>query len=232
MYRPSIDTPPIEPPPNAPRSALERYRSWLQARWSLRVGLAALALGSFVKLTAELREGELDALDRAVLTRIASLRAPTLNAIAVDLTAIGSVTVVALLVSTAVLFFSLARRWRSVAQLLVASIGAGIASTLLKQILERKRPSEVPHLVEVVGFSYPSGHSLGSASVYLTLAILVSQLVPFAARIWVFAWALLIALLIGASRAYLGVHYPSDIVAGLLVGTGWALLLSALFSQV
>ena len=203
----------------------------LRARWTLLAALGALAVGAFLELTSELSEGELDAFDRAVLKFVIEMRVPRLNGAAVDLTALGSFTVLALLVAIAILFLALVRDARAIAQLLVVAIAGGVVSTWLKRVVERERPDELTRLVEVSSYSYPSGHSFSAASIYLTLAILASVRMPTPlGRALPIALALLLAAAVGASRAYLGVHYPSDIAAGLLLGTGWALLVSALFS--
>jgi undecaprenyl-diphosphatase len=118
-----------------------------------------------------------------------------------------------------------------VSQLLIAVSGGALGSTILKHALERERPPEIGRLVHVASYSYPSGHSLASACIYLTLAILAArQLKPPSARKIVIVFAVLLATTVGMSRAYIGVHYPSDIAAGLAFGAGWALLVSAVFS--
>lgn len=203
----------------------------LRARWTLLAALGLLAVGAFLELTSELTEGDLDALDRAVLSRIVLLRTRGLNAAALDVTALGSVTVLSLVVATAVLLFAIVRDVQSLAQLTIAALGGAACSNLLKRLVERERPAVVPSLVEVAGYSYPSGHALASASIYLTLAILAWRRLPRGpGRAVLVALALLVALAVGVSRAYIGVHYPSDVLAGLLLGSGWALLVSAVFS--
>jgi undecaprenyl-diphosphatase len=205
-----------------------RYRELLHARWTLMAALAAAALGAFVKITTELEEGKLDALDRAVLSKVIELRVPSLNGPAVDLTALGSATVLTLVVIIASVLFASSRDLRSGLQLVFTGIGGGVIGDALKHVLERQRPAQITRLVHVSSFSYPSGHSMASASIYLTLAILIARHLPNrAARVVCFAIASVLAIAIGGSRAYLGVHYPSDILAGLLLGTGWALLVSA-----
>ncbi|HKU40986.1 MAG TPA: phosphatase PAP2 family protein [Polyangiales bacterium] len=197
----------------------------------LLFALATAAFGAFLKLTSELTEGELEPFDHAVLSRVIQLRTPGLNGIAVDITALGSVTVVSLITSVAVICFAIGRHWSSVAQLIFASIGGGFLSTVLKHVLERERPAELGRLVQVASFSYPSGHSLAAASVYVTLAITVARLVDSRSpRVAAFVFAFGLSLTVGFSRAYLGVHYPSDIAAGLLLGTGWAFSVGACFS--
>jgi undecaprenyl-diphosphatase len=214
-------------PPRTRRSYLELLR----ARWTLLAALGTLAIGVFLKLTTELTEGELDAFDRALLQHVISLRTPAMNGVAVDLTALGSVTVLSLIVTVSVSLFALGRHWGSVSQLLLTTLGAAVCSTLLKRLLERERPPDAGRLVHVASFSYPSGHALASSSIYLTLAILTARQMPRAsARRLLIAFAVLLAVIVGTSRAYIGVHYPSDIAAGFSLGTGWALLVSAIFS--
>jgi undecaprenyl-diphosphatase len=208
-----------------------RRAELLRARWTLLAALGAFAIGGFVKLTTELNDGELEAFDRSVLSAVIEMRVARWNGSAVDLTALGSVTVLTLIVIIAGIMFLLVRDRQSLAQLLVAALGGSIGSTLLKRVLERQRPDELTRLVEVSSFSYPSGHSLASASIYLTLAILVSRrMKTTAASAVVLVIAIALAAAIGFSRAYLGVHYPSDIAAGFLLGAGWALLVSSMFS--
>ena len=207
----------------------ERFRSGSL----LLAALGAIAVGAFVELSSELAEGELDALDRAVLAVVIELRVPRLNGAAVDLTALGSFTVLTLLVSIAGVFLALARDRRAIVQLATVAITGGLVTNWLKHTFERQRPDELTRLVEVTSYSYPSGHSFSASSIYLTLALITANRLPSTlGRTLSIAIALLLATAIGASRAYLGVHYPSDITAGLLLGTGWALLVSALFAFV
>lgn len=205
----------------------------LRARWSLLLGCAVLAIAGFIKLTAELNEGELESFDRAALEQIAALRVPTLNGSAVDVTALGSVTVLTLLCTVSLGLLVMQRDRLGACQLFLAACGGGLLSHVLKNALTRARPDHVERLVAVSSYSYPSGHSLASASVYLTLAIVASRhLSTQAAKTFLLTCAIVLMSGIGFSRAYLGVHYPSDIGAGLLVGAGWSLLVSALFSYV
>ena len=192
------------------------------------VGLATAAIGAFLSITAELAQGELDAFDQQVLMRLAAMRRPFLNAIAVDITALGSATIVTLVAIVAGALLLMGKEWRSFTQMALASVGGALLTTLLKHTLERPRPAIVPKLVEVAGYSYPSGHSLAAASVYLTLVLIVVPRIPRRSeRIVAWTLAAMGILAVGGSRSYLGVHYPSDVAAGLLLGSGWALLASA-----
>jgi undecaprenyl-diphosphatase len=90
----------------------------------------------------------------------------------------------------------------------------------------------VPHLVDVTSTSFPSGHATDSALVYLTLAALLARTVPERVlRLYLIGIAILLTLLIGSSRVYLGVHWPSDVVAGWTLGAAWALASSLLYSR-
>lgn len=194
----------------------------------LGLSLAALAVGAFLTLTTALKSGRLQSFDDHALGALASVRSPGLTATAVDITALGSITIVTLVALMSGLFLLMAKQWRSFTQMVVASLGGALWTTLLKNVLERARPTSVPKLVDVAGFSYPSGHSLAAASIYLTLVLIV---VPRIHRRQerIVAWALAVFAIaaVGASRSYLGVHYPSDVAAGLLLGSGWALFASA-----
>jgi undecaprenyl-diphosphatase len=108
---------------------------------------------------------------------------------------------------------------------LIATLGGWGLGLLLKAVFGRPRPSVIPHLVEVQSLSFPSGHAMMSAVVYLTLAALLAQLsAQWAQRVYILAVGLLLTLLVGLSRVYLGVHYPTDVLAGWSAGLAWAIL--------
>jgi undecaprenyl-diphosphatase len=143
--------------------------------------------------------------------------------VAQDVTALGSGANLSLASGIAVGFLSLNRRFRA-AGFLIASLGSGLLlSRLLKNYFVRKRPTAVPHLTHFDPESFPSGHSMGSALVYLTLAGIISrQTKSLAAKAYFLSMAMLLTLLVGTSRIYLGVHYPSDVLAGWAAGSLWS----------
>lgn len=196
--------------------------------------LAAVSLAGwvFVELAGEVVEGETQALDRALLL---ALRNPQdladplgpwwLELMMRDITALGSTAVLALVGLAAVGYLLLAGKWGS-ALMVIASIGGGLlASQGLKLWIERPRPDLVPHGVPVLTLSFPSGHATMSAVVYLTLGALLAGLQPRGRMAaYILAVALLLTGLVGVSRVYLGVHWPTDVLAGWALGAAWALL--------
>lgn len=141
-----------------------------------------------------------------------------------DMTALGGPTVLTLVVIAATGLLLVVGRRRTALLLLAATVSGGGLVALVKDHVGRARPTLVPHLVEVTGRSFPSGHSTDSAVVYLTMAALATRLVTArAARGYLVGLAVLLVGAIGVSRVYLGVHWPSDVAAGWSVGTLWAL---------
>jgi undecaprenyl-diphosphatase len=200
-------------------------------RLSLWLGGAALALLVFVRITRELIEGDAGRLDSAILQAVAKDRSPWLTAAAVDVTALGSITLVVLFSAFALLVLVVLRDRMGALQLLAASVGSGLLTVVTKNIIERARPTEVPHLIVVSGFSYPSGHSVSTAALYLSLAIITCGYARRSgARSAIFVAVSAVPIMVGASRVYLGVHYATDVVSGLSLGAAWALILAGLFT--
>lgn len=197
--------------------------------------LALIIIGAaylFLELADEVGEGETQRFDEWV---VRSLRRaddpalpvgpPWLREAGLDATALGSFLVLALL-AAAVAGFMLLTGERGLALLtVVATAGGAVVNGMLKEVIQRERPQVVPHLREVMTPSFPSGHAMLSATVYLTLGILLTRSVPGRwAKLYCLGWALALTLLVGLSRVYLGVHYPTDVLAGWLAGLAWALL--------
>jgi undecaprenyl-diphosphatase len=142
-----------------------------------------------------------------------------------DLTSLGSAAVLGLVTTVVVGFLLIRRTYHAMGLVLVATVGGLLLSLLLKEYFSRPRPDIVPRLAVVYTSSFPSGHSMLSAVIYLTLGALLARLVERPAlKVYILTVAMLLALLVGFSRVYLGVHYPSDVLAGWSVGLSWAIL--------
>lgn len=206
------------------------------ARGELKILLVVLLIAflgwGLAEVADEVMEGGTHAFDRWVLLALrdpADLAVPRgprwLQGVARDYTALGGVAVTVLLSAAVVAYLLLVRRWHA-AIYVAAAVGSGWGlSGLLKGYFERSRPDVVPHLVEVSTASFPSGHALVSAVTYLTLGALLARLDERRrVKLYVLGAALFLTLLIGLTRIYLGVHWPTDVLAGWTAGTLWALL--------
>ncbi|GAC1631379.1 MAG: phosphatase PAP2 family protein [Candidatus Acidiferrum sp.] len=202
-------------------------------RLSLWLGGAALALLAFVRITREYVEGDVGGVDRAILLAVTKMRTPWLTVAAIDVTALGSLTLVVLFSAFALVVLLVLRDRLGALQLLAASVGAGILMTVTKNAIERIRPDEAQRLIVVSGFSYPSGHSLSASALYLTIAIIAARHVKHSgAKFAIFLAVAVVLLMVAASRVYLGVHYATDVASGISLGTAWALFLAALFTWI
>lgn len=142
-----------------------------------------------------------------------------------DISALGGMTVLTILTLGVTGFLGLRRMYGAMWLVLGSTLGGMVAVTILKNVFDRPRPSLVPHLSLVFTSSFPSGHSMLSATVFLTLGALLSQFVhERVLKAYFLTSAVLLTLLVGASRVYLGVHYPSDVLAGWSAGLAWALI--------
>jgi undecaprenyl-diphosphatase len=140
-----------------------------------------------------------------------------------DITALGGGTVIFLITTIVVLFLILKKEYQSMWFVLAAAIGGTLLSLGLKELFGRERPTVVIHLLKVTSLSFPSGHSMMSAVVYLTEASLLARIEPLRIiKIYIIAVALFLTFIIGFSRVYLGVHYPTDVIGGWAVGSAWA----------
>jgi undecaprenyl-diphosphatase len=219
--------------PRAVRS-LSRFRPRDRDELLLLVGGACIVLLLLVviKLAGEVVEGETLKFDRSILLALRDPQNPAvpigpawLVSAALDITAPGSATVLGLTVVAVAGFLILQGMWRTGVFVAVASGGALFVNAALKQFFQRPRPDVVPHLREVMTMSFPSGHALTSAVVYLTLGALSMRIAERRlTKFYCMAMAMLVTVLVGVSRVYLGVHYPTDVLAGWLIGLCWALL--------
>jgi undecaprenyl-diphosphatase len=191
---------------------------------------AVVSLFTLGKAASEIMEGDTLSVDRAILMALRRPGQPDtpigpewLHRAMVDLTALGGVTVLTLITALVTIYLLVARK-PAIALFTASAVALGAtASSLLKMFFIRTRPDVVEHLVGTNSSSFPSAHAMNSAIVYLTLAVLLSrahtsQLV----RLYLISVGIGLTLLIGFTRIYLGVHWPSDVAAGWAVGGLWA----------
>lgn len=213
--------------PNFLKTLLRR----IESRALLWVIVAAGALWTFFNIASEVGEGETLSLDKQILLALRNPADPSdpigsrsLQESMRDVTALGGVTVMILVCLVAVLAFLMHRRRWHAGLMAITVFLAFLSSEGLKHLYARPRPDLVPHGSYVYSSSFPSGHSTLSAATYLTLAMLISSLEPNRqTKVLVFVLAGILILSIGFSRVYLGVHWPSDVLAGWCLGGAWAL---------
>ena len=194
----------------------------------------ALAIGgawAFLGIAGEVREGETKTFDDWLYERIAVGLYDSVGGFwhqaGQDLTALGGGTVIALLTGGVVVFLLLQKQWRTAAVVAVAVVGGLLLSLGLKEFFDRPRPHVVGRTF-VMTSSFPSGHAANAAAAYLTLAILVANVVKGTRmKVYLLFLGLLLPLLVGFSRVFLGVHWPTDVIGGWLIGLAWGLLVYA-----
>ncbi|MEW5683854.1 MAG: phosphatase PAP2 family protein [Pseudomonadota bacterium] len=212
-------------------SDLWRFIRRFEARVLIAFVLVTGGVSAFLELADEMSEGETQALDRSL---ILALRTPgdlkdpigshNVEEAVRDVTALGGTTLVVVVTVVGVLAFAFHRRYRHALVLAVTVLLATISNGTTKAFFSRPRPDLVPHEVYVYSGSFPSGHSTMAAATYLTLAMLIASLEP-RRRTKALAYGLACMVLVGVgfSRIYLGVHWPSDVLAGWCLGAVWAL---------
>ena len=209
-------------------------RFWERMQFSVLLAgiVVAGGLWGFVELAEVARDTTAHAFDTDIMLAFREpgmpddpIGPPWLEEAVRDITALGSMVVLVLVTAT-VIFYLLLIGWRRQALLVLVAVGGGqILSSLLKLGIDRPRPDLVSHLVNVQTLSFPSGHAMMAAVTYLTLGSMLAGIVPGrATRIYVLSVAILVTLLVGVSRVYLGVHWPSDVLAGWCAGFAWATL--------
>lgn len=209
-----------------------RWAANLEAAVLIALLLAALALWGFVEIADEVLEGEALKLDERIVLSLRRANDPGtpigpqwLNDAALEVTALGSIAVLTLVVLGVLGYLGIRRLWGAFWLVAAASALGEILNITLKQLFARPRPAVVPHLTDVQTLSFPSGHAMLSAIIYLTLGALLMRLEKQRrVKAYILAVALTLTGLVGITRVYLGVHYPTDILAGWCAGLAWAIL--------
>jgi undecaprenyl-diphosphatase len=216
------------------RPLISRLLGSARREWPilLTLLLAAGAFWTFIEVADEVTEGSTAAVDRAILLMLRDSADPRLMAgpgwlqeVMRDFTGLGGYGILTLATVAATGFLCLEHKWHAAVLLLVAVLGGMLLSTLLKAGFDRPRPDLVPHGSIVSSASFPSGHSMLSAVVYLTLGALIARFRSDpGVRVYILGLSIFVTFLVGVSRVYLGVHWPTDVLAGWALGAAWALL--------
>ncbi|MEZ5656349.1 MAG: phosphatase PAP2 family protein [Sphingobium sp.] len=190
---------------------------------------AVVAFG-LILLGSEVAEGDTFALDKMIITSLRTANNPGLpitpywvTSTAIDCTALGSRAVLTLITLLALGYLLAVRRVSTACFVALAVAGGAALSVAIKSFFLRPRPEIVPHLVSVSTPSFPSGHAMNSAIVYLTLTVLLARSERNrSVQVYLVGSAVAVTLLVGSTRVFLGVHWPSDVLAGWAVGAIWA----------
>jgi undecaprenyl-diphosphatase len=210
--------------------------SWLTRLERHELGWLLVGLGAcvlllvFLKLSSAVMEGETLAFDREIVLAFRKaddpsrpIGPPWMASAMMDLTALGGPTVIGLAVVGIIGFMVLQTRYWTAFFIFLTAASGEVVSYVLKGLFFRPRPDVVPHLREAFSTSFPSGHAMQSAIIYLTLGAMLMRVAERRlTKIYCFTAAAVLTFLVGLSRIYLGVHYPTDVLAGWIVGLIWA----------
>lgn len=210
-----------------------RFFRLLREEIGLVVVLVVIAGGilAFLRLADVVAEGETEAFDRAVLllfrdpANLAQGPGPGwLPGIMRDITALGGLAVLTLIVTVTAVYLVLVGKRAAALFVVLAVTGGTLLSHGLKMLFDRPRPDLIPNAPLELTASFPSGHAMVSAVTYLTLGVLLTRLdAPRRVHAYFLAVAVVMTVMIGISRVYLGVHWPTDVLAGWCLGAAWAL---------
>ncbi len=184
----------------------------------------------FAEIADEVTEGDSLSFDEWVLTSLRQTEDPStirgpgwITTWVEEVTALGGTAVVTLITVVVIGYLLLFKDYRAVGMVLIAVVGGALLVSFLKSSFGRVRPDVVPRLMEETSLSFPSGHASMSAILYLSLAALLVNVQPRRrVRIYIITVAVLLTIMIGLSRVWLGVHYPTDVLAGWSFGLAWA----------
>lgn len=177
-------------------------------------------------------EGDDEAMvfDNAISSWVQGFRTPMLTQAMTDLTALGSISVIGAMFLVMASILMTYKDYRGIFYLMTVLAGAGVLPTTLKLIFKRPRPELTNQLVTVTDYSFPSGHSFGATALYIGLAYYAAKYAQsWRQEIFFYLLGMLLIITVGTTRIYLGVHYPTDVLAGISGGIAWGLLVSSIF---
>jgi undecaprenyl-diphosphatase len=219
---------------NTRQNVVFRLLAWLGGHeLGILLMLFAIVGGvwAFAALASDVKEGDTRSFDSRILLAmrrpgdLAPIGSPAVQEAVRDVSALGGVTLLSLVTVVTVGFLVLDGKSHMAGFAAAAVVGGMVVATLLKDAFQRPRPEIVPHLVYAGNSSFPSGHSMMSALTYLTLAALLARSQERRRlKAYFLLLAALITFMVGVSRVYLGVHWPTDVLAGWMAGTVWALV--------
>jgi undecaprenyl-diphosphatase len=209
-----------------------KWKGWRKnadLRLLLELAVIGALIVTFLLIAHLVGEGS-ESFDHAILLGLRNspedpIGGPGVQAAVMHLSGLGSGAVTTLVTMIAIIFLCLAKRWRFAGLVLACAIGTLLVMMILKGIYDRPRPTVVIAIDPPGDESFPSGHSMISSALYPTLAVLIARALPTRRlRVFTVACGVFMAGMIGISRLYLGVHYPTDVLAGWTVGVTWALI--------
>jgi undecaprenyl-diphosphatase len=216
-------------------TSIRNFLKWLGGHGVIVLVAVLIVVGgtlAFIKLTDEVKEGGTQHFDDWAIRSLRRADDPAvpigprwLREAGRDMTALGGMAVLTIVTFAVAGYLLMVRKYHAMWLVIVATVSGLVLSTLLKYLVDRQRPELVPHLSEVFTSSFPSGHSMLSAVVYLTLGSLLARFAEeMIVKLYFIAVALVLTFLVGLSRVYMGVHYPTDVLAGWTAGLVWAIL--------
>ena len=209
--------------------SIRSFLAWVGGRGNLVLAaVLAVVAGTwgFIHILDEVNEGDTRHFDESLIRFLREHEGPRwLQEVGRDFTALGGVAVMGLVTAAVAGYLILRRKYGAMWLVVLATFGGLVLSTVLKYYIDRDRPALVEHRSVVYTKSFPSGHSMLSAVVYLTLGSLLARIMPGRMlKAYFLALAIGLTFLVGVSRVYLGVHWPTDVLAGWMGGLVWALV--------
>ncbi|KUP08171.1 hypothetical protein Q73_07380 [Bacillus coahuilensis m2-6] len=198
--------------------------------YMLGIGLFGLFVWGFVEIIEEWKENEIKQFDDTAFHIIHSTRTGNVTEFMSDLTQLGGITWIVLMVIIVAMGFTLLKEWKSSLFILLTNGLGGAFNWLLKEWFKRDRPA-LEQIVEQGGYSFPSGHTMGSTILYGSIAYVFYRILKNKwAKVGIVFFSIILFLMVGVSRIYLGVHFASDVIGGITAGGAWLLFSIFLFN--